>query len=299
MSSLSPKSLASAMGVSESSVKRWADEGHLHVSRTAGGHRRIEVTEALRYIRETGLPVVDPRPLGLAAEATFEQPRLSDRENGEDAALAAAIESGDAEQARVLATGMYLAGRSTAAICDGPLTQAMQSVGPLYQEDPDGICVEHRATDVCFQTLHELRRLTHALRQPEPHRPQPLAIGGAPGKSQHLLPSLMVASVLEAEDWRAVNFGASLPIASLCRAVHQHRPQVVWLSISMRNDRPGKAEMSALLHAVEAVEAELVIGGRAARRRRVDHRWVEPFNTLTEFAAYLRGCRQHNTMEPA
>jgi excisionase family DNA binding protein len=51
---LSPRELAAAVGVSESSLKRWADEGRVKVARTAGGHRRIELAEAVRFIRQSG-----------------------------------------------------------------------------------------------------------------------------------------------------------------------------------------------------------------------------------------------------
>jgi MerR family transcriptional regulator, light-induced transcriptional regulator len=54
MGHLSPKALAAAIGVSESSLKRWADEGRLAAERTAGGHRRIAVAEAVRFVRRRG-----------------------------------------------------------------------------------------------------------------------------------------------------------------------------------------------------------------------------------------------------
>ena len=63
---LSPKELGSAIGVSESSLKRWADDGRLRVARTAGGHRRIELREAVRFIRASGFTVQRPELLGLA-----------------------------------------------------------------------------------------------------------------------------------------------------------------------------------------------------------------------------------------
>ena len=62
---LSPKDLANAIGASESSVKRWTDQGRLEITRTSGGHRRIAVTEAIRFIRENQLPLLQPEVLGL------------------------------------------------------------------------------------------------------------------------------------------------------------------------------------------------------------------------------------------
>ena len=64
--SLSPRELGQAIGVSESSLKRWADEGRIKFARTTGGHRRIVLTEAVRFIRQAGMPVLRPHLLGLA-----------------------------------------------------------------------------------------------------------------------------------------------------------------------------------------------------------------------------------------
>lgn len=63
---LSPKELAEAIGVSESSLKRWVDEGVIQASRTRGGHRRIALAEAVRYIRESGIPIIRPDILGIS-----------------------------------------------------------------------------------------------------------------------------------------------------------------------------------------------------------------------------------------
>src|SRR4051794_1585032 len=119
---LSPKDLASALGVSESSLKRWADEGLIQVSRTSGGHRRISIAEAIRYIRQSGLPVVDPQALGLADLSELDAAQLS-RAHPSDQALVDAILAGQAQRARGLVLSMYICGRGVAEICDGPLTR--------------------------------------------------------------------------------------------------------------------------------------------------------------------------------
>lgn len=45
--------IAAALGVNVNTVKRWDGEGGLSF-RTAGGHRRIRVSEARRILREHG-----------------------------------------------------------------------------------------------------------------------------------------------------------------------------------------------------------------------------------------------------
>ena len=64
---LTPKELAEALGASESSVRRWVDSGDIRIARTAGGHRRIPLTEAIRFIRLINAPVVRPELLGLGS----------------------------------------------------------------------------------------------------------------------------------------------------------------------------------------------------------------------------------------
>ena len=64
---LSPKQVAHAIGASESSLKRWCDQGLLTTVKTAGGHRRIPVQEVLRFVREQNHAVVEPHILSMPA----------------------------------------------------------------------------------------------------------------------------------------------------------------------------------------------------------------------------------------
>ena len=61
----SPRKIADALGVGESTVKRWIDAGRLEADRTLGGHRRVALDEVLRFVREEGTDVVYPEALGL------------------------------------------------------------------------------------------------------------------------------------------------------------------------------------------------------------------------------------------
>jgi excisionase family DNA binding protein len=76
---LSTSEFARALGLSESSVRRLTDSGDVEVHRTRGGHRRIPVSEAIRFVRETSLPVRHPEMLGLG-QATEPQCMDPDRD---------------------------------------------------------------------------------------------------------------------------------------------------------------------------------------------------------------------------
>ena len=54
---ISPKQVARAIGVSESTLKRWCDRGLIPMTKTAGGHRRMEVeavVDAAKLAKEGG-----------------------------------------------------------------------------------------------------------------------------------------------------------------------------------------------------------------------------------------------------
>src|SRR5690606_40032046 len=103
---------------------------------------------------ERGLPVVDPSALRLSdlagVPAVPADPVMAE-------ALVEAVVAGEAARARALVVAAYVRGASLAALCDGPLREALHHAGTLWHEDPAGIGVEHEATDVFIQTLHQIR----------------------------------------------------------------------------------------------------------------------------------------------
>ena len=150
MKYLSPKQLGQAIGVSESSLKRWVDDGLIEVVRTTGGHRRIELAEAVRFVRQRGYSVTDPSVLGLAA---------ADEQTGRaDAAQRAdhfhdMLTKGQDKQLNAALTRLYLDGHLISELIDGPIRSAMTRIGQLWHNNPDGIGIEHRATDLCIRAL--------------------------------------------------------------------------------------------------------------------------------------------------
>lgn len=255
MNELTTKELALAMGVSESSIKRWADDGTIRASRTAGGHRRIPFAEAVRFIRQSRSRLARPELVGLPDVAAAAQVGAPDGDAAER--FFHHLRHGHAAAARGLVQALYLAGESVAAIVDGPMREALSRIGELWRHDPAGIFVEHRATDLCVQALNQLRA---TFEHPEN---APVAVGGAPAGDPYLLPSLAAATALAAEGFVAVNLGADTPLASLERAVGELRPLLAWVSVSS-SDRPARlaAEIEAFAGTVRRLGVSVIAGGR-------------------------------------
>src|SRR5947209_12465498 len=124
---LTPKDLADVIGVSESSLRRWVDNGDIRISRTVGGHRRISIPEAIQFIRKIGAPVLRPELLGMQ---DISQPLLAP--SALEHKLLEALTAADRHAARALLVWAYLQGQSFSALCDGPVRAAMPHLAQLW-----------------------------------------------------------------------------------------------------------------------------------------------------------------------
>lgn len=258
---LSPKELAAAIGVSESSIKRWVDEGKIDAHRTAGGHRRIPLADAVRFLRESQQKLLHPALFGLP-ESLAERDGDGAQwpaEAGER--LHRLLEAGAAAAARGLLIRLYLEGFSPAEICDGPLRFALGRIGHLWTASSMGIFVEHRATEICLHAVQQLRALV-----PEKEG-APLALGGTPSPDTSQLPSLAAAVALAEIGFRAVNLGPDLPLAVLGDAALGLKPALVWVSISHPGDEKAlEEELTHLYEKTSQIGAALAVGGYSAPR---------------------------------
>jgi excisionase family DNA binding protein len=253
----SPKELAAAVGLSESTLKRWVDSGMVAAAKTPGGHRRIPRSEAIRLIRDSNLSLLDPGLLGVPdVETVRESPTPPGLEG---LRLFDLLREGHERHVRGLIISLYLSGRSTVEICDGPMREAMHRIGELWKHADSGIYMEHRASDIMVSALNHLRGLV----SPAPAG-APVAIGASPTGDPYVIPSLAAGIVLESAGMRASNLGPNLPINALRAAADDLSPALVWLSLS-RDDVPSATvqEIVRLGEHLASKNIGLVIGGRS------------------------------------
>jgi MerR family transcriptional regulator, light-induced transcriptional regulator len=273
---LTPRELADAIGVSESSVRRWVDAGHIAMTRTAGGHRRIPLDDALRYLRQTQAEVVRPQVLGLQQFAN---------QVAEDKALHQALIEGDAPLARGIMLSLYLSGRQVARIFDGPLRAALALLANHGAGDRAALLVERRALDICIQAVSQLRMLLAAPAD------APLALGGAPARDLATLPSMLASATLADAGFRDHNFGPDTPLEALGDLAVAKKARLVWLSISSAPEAPKLvAEIDRLGRKLAEAGVPLLLGGRLVRDFVIkDRPNLHVVSTLAELAAFARG----------
>jgi MerR family transcriptional regulator, light-induced transcriptional regulator len=252
----SPRELADAIGVSESSLKRWVDSGELAAMRTAGGHRRISLSEAVRFIRGRNLVLVQPAVLGLADLARIPE-ELADARVTPDLLLAL-FESEQSHCAGGLLVASYLRGEPLAALFDGPIRLTMHRAGGLWKASRRGILVEHRATQVVIQALREIRALV-----PPPPSAAPIAVGSAAEGDPYVIPSLMASVILADLGYRVVDLGPDTPSDVLALEARERGVSLVWLSASTASEDTVRRSVTELTTSLEGTGTLVVVGGRA------------------------------------
>ena len=293
---LSPRQVAQALGVSESTLKRSADRHELHVFRTSGGHRRISYDEALRFARQRGLPVLQPEVLGLHVAPPAHAAPGNGCESLADH-LSELLMDDQLDAARALLLNAFAGGTPIAELCDGPIRECLRRFGEYWDCNGDaGICIEHAATDLMTQALNRMR----SAMQPHPDAPTPpVAVGGSPTDDPYSLPSLMASTVMTDCGYRGINLGTHTPLFALRDAVPRYRPRVVWLASSGCGAHPDPEELEALAEAAAEAGAALLVGGRgfeaAPPRLSAPHAYLPTMVDLARAARALRYAQAEGT----
>ena len=252
---MSPKQVAQAIGVSESSLKRWCDRDLLKSVRTAGGHRRLELDSVVQFLRESGHEVVRPELLGLPS-AVGHGNTVVDRARDQ---LRDALVAGDEEQSRRIIFDLYLSGQTATEICDRAVAGAFHEIGHGWECGKVLVYRERRACEVALKVLHELRRA-----MPSPSAHSPIAIGGTIEGDPYCLPTAMVELALHESGWRAVSLGTMLPVATLVEALRENQPRMLWISVSTIKSIPEFLDEYGRLQEIAAAQGTAIaVGGRA------------------------------------
>ncbi|WP_419191068.1 helix-turn-helix domain-containing protein [Saltatorellus ferox] len=255
MSHISTKDAALALGVSESSIRRWVDRGALKGERTEGGHRRIRTSDLVSYATSQGLtwhrgvPPASSRPLGGIDSKL-------------DEVITALVEA-DFEGAKRLVLALHAAGHGLGPLFDLLITPAMACIGDRWHGGREGILDEHAATAVTAAVIR-------CLRDVDSSRVGPVSIGGAIEGDPYSLPSQMADTILHGLGYSSFDLGPNTPVATIGEAAVRKRAQLVWISVnSVRDPVTQRKEILDTLEAHASRDRRFLLGGRALAELRV------------------------------
>lgn len=291
---MTTRQLAKALGVSESSVKRWIDEGTIAADRTAGGHRRIPLDAAMRFMRtHRVMPVASAEGPSIVSLA----PGPVDSASAES--FRKALEGDDLASARGIIAGRYLSGADLAAIADTYIKPSLESIGEMWAcrsatGDMSAVLIEHRAVDQCATMLREIQAWLPAL----PAGAPTAVVSGCP-EDPYLLPPMLAFLTLRERGIDARNLGPQTPFDTILAAVKRYTAGLCAISVSAPLSRQFRSELSDLATQLSRLGARLVLGGRCVEQvPSLDPSMVAICRGMTELGAYATGRRHAGSARP-
>lgn len=255
MELISPKQVAKAIGVSESSLKRWCDDGRIEATRTAGGHRKLAISSVLEFIKSTGRELEEPEVLGLPAQTGLGTRSVSSAKKN----LAKYLLDGNETACRQIISSLYLSNVAVSTVCDEVICGAFAEIGEKWICEEIEIYQERRACEISSLILHEIRLLLPPIKNNAP-----LALGGTIDDDPYTIATSMVELVLRDKGWNASSLGNFLPFRTLRSAIEVKQPKIFWVCVaSIREMNSFIAEMNHLYETASKAKTALVVGGRA------------------------------------
>ena len=266
---LSPKQVSRAIGVSESTLKRWCDRGLIKTIKTEGGHRKLPVSDVLRFVKERNhdINIISLEGFGLQTHSPQSSNGLDRTVVGLDRlgpdravqAVSDALIKGDGDRAWQYVFELYNSKHTISAICDKVLCPAFTEISRHWEGHSADIYQERRSCEVAQRVLFELRHIL------PPINPYWTAIGGTLTGDTCSLPTTMTELVLRDAGWNANSLGTAIPFDSMVRAILDTRPKLFWLAASVKISDVDQfaSDFKKLSDAAESVGAALVIGGRS------------------------------------
>jgi excisionase family DNA binding protein len=251
---LSPKQAALALGSSESTLKRWCDQGVLRSDKTPGGHRRIRVADLVNFARAQHLELVTPEAIGLPRSVVTATGLDHLREQ-----LECALLEDDPPRVTSLLVHGFVGGRPMSELGDQLIAPVMARIGEHWHLGRIAIYQEHRATQILLRALTTLDDLLVP-----PSDCAPMALGASPSGDQSTVAATLVALTLRELGWNACYIGPDSPTATLVQAVADRKPSLFWMSVThLANEAAfarGFRDLAAQCH---AHNIPIVMGGRA------------------------------------
>jgi len=252
---LSTVAVAAAMGVGESSVKRWVDLGVLVATKTPGGHRRIAVGDLYRFLLATGKTLADPSAVGLSSEAgaSISTYRASCRE---------ALALGDAHALESAIQIMRLSGMTATSVTDNVLYPAFGDVRSSCSHPSEECRVLHRALLII---QHAMPAALSPGNQP-PSNARRRIVYADIGDEVDAAPTFFA----EASMWDAaegLQLGVGVPRPVIEGALEPFRADTLWLSASGPRGRAElEADWSSIATRAAALNVKVYAFGNLAER---------------------------------
>lgn len=256
---LSTVDVARLFNVTETTVKRWADEGTLKCQKTPGGHRKFPISNVVEFAEEhhfepTGALTFpgEGESNGALQVAVLERDYPSLVRIFVERAL-----STDRSDLYIFFSYLYEHRVALWEIYDRILQPGMAEIGERWMGREISIAQEHRAS---HETEDALAKLQNEILMKPPTGDS--VVFACLGEELHEIGLRCAANVFESEGWQTHYLGASTPVDSICESIDELHPAAVALSVTVpQPSRDLSLQLMQIAEKARKADARLLIGG--------------------------------------
>lgn len=248
-SQLDLRQAARLVGVGESTLSRWCDSGAIAMTKTIGGHCRIERHVLLQFARAQGLPIIGSEPLATARRGASlpDSAKIISR-------LFEQLVSGEEHDIQKLTQALLIRTGDSATVYDAVLAPAMHRVGTSWEQA--GL-QSFRDDAAPAPSLSGIGMAGD--RMPIPANAPTAVCAALPGDPYSLAPS-MCSMVMRAAGFQTTLLGPGMPTEEILKVASDISASVVAVSIDTNPDSPH--QIIELCDEMDARDIRIVLGGR-------------------------------------
>jgi excisionase family DNA binding protein len=283
---LSTSDVARLFNVTETTVKRWADEGTLRCQKTPGGHRKFEIRNLVDFAEQNHfdpvgvLEISGDEEMGSKTQVAVlgrDFPVLV------DAYVRKALLPGERGLFPFLSY-LYQNRIQLWEIHDRVIRPAMCEIGDRWSRGEIGIEEEHGAS---YETLESLAMLQLQIRIKPPSGHS--VVCATLGEELHEIGLRCAHYLLESEGWNSRYLGSRIPSDAINAAVVHWKPDVVCLSTTYIAPQDIQRDLSMVADAARSVGAVVLLGGGRAGSLNPGKGIVETaYNSSKELLCYMQ-----------
>jgi excisionase family DNA binding protein len=262
MTHFSTQEVARMMSVTETTVKRWADEGKITCHKTLGGHRKFLLKDILAFAEQHAYPLMGGTVPSLSKRQSEILEFSVQTKNYHKISQLFYDEALQGDKQGLYELCCYLAKNriAIATLADEVVRPAMVQIGERWREGKLEINQEHLASNALLEALirlnlHLHRKAANGLS----------AVCACAEGDYHEIGLRMLAYALETDGWSIHYLGANTPFDSLTAAVKRRLPQLVCVSASVLKEGSQTVEdLRRIGEIAQSQRASYLIGGSLA-----------------------------------
>lgn len=298
-SAYSTKQLSSLLGVSVSSIKRWADEGLIPCIRTPGGHRKFREADVKDFAASAGLSL-RARGEGVAI-------RIPEEEAAAHALMAHPdvlsksfkdhLLGGRDDGALRILTNAYQAGMSLSRLIDEIIGPAFHQIGAEWENGEIPIHEQHLASATASMAV---TRFIERMGPATVKEHGGVAVCSCGAGEAHDLCIILVTHLLKTLGWAARSLGADTPYEEISECVRRVHPLICVVSATCpENTLKHVDDIAALAQVCRTKGAKLILGGQGFTKQIAEQVGADiQVNSCHELIPYLDSVRPRRRGRP-